>query len=59
VTGPSKKVSGSTRYSSDKNKKLFSPGDWQQFSQANLSVASSRIKRCLVQGPTLLSFFVL
>ena len=37
----------STRYAVDKNKKVFTPGDWQQFSETNLNLASSQIKRCL------------
>lgn len=47
VTGPSKKVYSSTRYANDKVKKFFTPGDWQQFSETNLGLASSQIKRCL------------
>ena len=47
VTGPSKKVSSSTRYPNDKNKTVFTPADWQRFSESNLGIASGQIKRCL------------
>ena len=47
VSGLSKKVPGSTRYANDKTKKVFTPSDWQQFSESNLTLASSQIKRCL------------
>ena len=47
VTGPSKTVSSSTRYPNDKSKTVFTPADWQRFSESNLGIASGQIKRCL------------
>jgi hypothetical protein len=43
ISGPSKNVSNATRYAVDKNKKVFTPSDWQNFSEANLHVASGQV----------------